>query len=111
MTTVIKHKTVNLTNKPKLLISERLHSQINHMHRIVGTLEWSGPLFYSIVSGSLTDPSNLVLRAETVYPKNVGTSGYTEYEFDAGILDYYEKYPEVMGMKLGHLHTHHSMSK
>lgn len=101
---------LSLTNKVKLIISKEIQSQIMNLHAFVGNVEWSGPLFYTIVSGDINSPSEFILKAEFVFPCDVGTSGYTEYEFGPEMIDFYDKYPHISGMKMGHIHTHHSMN-
>lgn len=106
----IRHTELTLSNKVKLIISKELQSQIMVLHHKVGNVEWSGPLFYEIVSGDINDPSNLVLKARYIFPCDVGTHSYTEYSPDETWMDFYDKYPEAMQLKMGHLHTHHSMA-
>lgn len=98
-----------LQAKPKLVLSKELQTQILYFHSLVGDVEWSGPLFYTIESGSVDDLANLVIKAELMLPKDVGTASYTEYEMGIEMIDFYELYPQTIGMKLGHIHTHHNM--
>ncbi len=95
-----------LDNKPKVIVSQYLKSQIDYFHKEVGNVEWSGVLHYKITKGSILEPANLEIRAENVYLMDIGTSSYTEYEMNEDIIDFYDKYPEVENMKKGHLHTH-----
>ena len=41
---------LTLSNKPKLIISKELQSEIMCLHARIGDVEWSGPVFYQIIS-------------------------------------------------------------
>jgi proteasome lid subunit RPN8/RPN11 len=101
---------VSLEATPKIILSKELQAQILYFHSVVGDLEWSGPLYYTIVEGSVEDLDTLVVKAEIMLPKDVGTSGYTEYTMGPEVMDFYDRYPQAMMMKIGHIHTHHSMN-
>lgn len=95
--------------KAKLIISKEVQSQVMYLHNKIGNIEWSGLLFYSIVSGEIGDPKNLVLKTEKIYLMDIGNATYTEFTPDETIVDFYEKYPEAMNQKWGLIHTHHNM--
>jgi proteasome lid subunit RPN8/RPN11 len=101
---------VSLQATPKIILSKELQAQILYFHSVVGDIEWSGPLYYTIVSGSVEDLSSLVVKAEIMLPKDVGTPGYTEYTMGPEVMDFYDRYPQAMMMKIGHIHTHHNMN-
>lgn len=102
-------EVVDIKEQPKLIISKELSAEINYLHYKFKK-EWSGILFYSIVSGNIKEPSTLVLKAERVLLMDLGSEAYTEYEGGTDVLDFYEKYPDCENMRRGHIHTHHSMS-
>lgn len=104
-------EVVKLSEKAKLIVSKKLLADISYLHNKVGSIEWSGPLFYSIVSGNILDPANLVIKAERVYPMDIGSASFTEYEFGTEIMDAYDMIGEgAEDMKLGHCHSHHKMN-
>lgn len=106
-----KLKELRLNDKKiKLIISKNLQSEILYLHNVVGDIEWSGPVFYKVISGDINCPESLVLKAECLFPYNVGTSSYTEYEFGPEIIDLYVNNPETKNMKWGNIHTHHTMN-
>lgn len=106
-----KLSVVPLSNKPKLIISKELQAQIMYHHNKVGNIEWSGALFYEVVSGTIEHPSELVLKALQFHLLDVGTSGYTEYDFACEeFLSVYDEFPDLMTKKMGHIHTHHNMA-
>ena len=97
-----------------MLLSEELWYKICRFHQIFGDTEWSGPIWYEM-KGSIDRPDKLVLEVKHLMLKDVGSAAYTEYEFGEEMIDFYEKYPELMGVgddviKMGHLHTHHNMN-
>ncbi len=96
----------------KLIVSKEVQSQIMYLHHNVGNVEWSGLLFYSIVSGSVEEPGTLVLKTEKIYLMDIGSASYTEFNPDESIMDFYDKYPEAEAnnWKWGMIHTHHNMA-
>lgn len=84
-------------------------SDINYLHNSIGRVEWSGVLFYSILEGDISDPKSLVLRAERIFPLNKGTMSYTEYEIGPEIFNFYDGVEGSDDMRVGHVHTHHTM--
>ncbi len=95
--------------KSRLIISKEVQSQIMFLHNKIGDIEWSGLLFYSIVSGDISEPETLVLRANKIYLMDIGVGTYTEFTPDESIVDFYDKYPDSVNQKWGMIHTHHSM--
>lgn len=87
-------------------------NQINFLHQKIGGTEWSGILLYSHREGGIEDADNMVVVAEEIYPMDIGSPGYTEYINDVDsildLVDNYERY-ESGELKIGHIHTHHSM--
>ena len=100
---------VEFKSKARLIISKEVLAQVSYLHHKVGNIEWSGLVFYKIVSGDINDPATLVLKAERVYLMDIGSAAYTEFSPDESIVDFYQKYPEALTMKWGMLHTHHDM--
>lgn len=107
-----KLKELPLSFKPTLIISKEVQSQIMYLHNKVKDIEWCGILFYSIQSGTITDPDNLILKAEKIFLGDIGVGTYTEMSTDETIIDFYDKYPEALTTpwKQGYTHTHHSMN-
>lgn len=103
-----------LKGESKLMLTENVMDQIDYLHKTVGSVEWSGVLVYKILEGSIEDYKNLVVEVQEILPMDVGTSSYTEYELSSAD-DYTFKnlFDRVMmdpELKIGHIHTHHSMS-
>lgn len=97
---------IEFKSKAKLIISKELLAQISYFHHKVGKFEWSGLVFYKIISGDISEPGSLVLKAERMYLMDIGSYSYTEFSPDESIVDFYEKYPESTTMKWGMIHTH-----
>lgn len=103
---------VTSTKKGKLYLTNNLMKQINMLHSYVGNVEWSGPVFYKVKGGSIANPETIDIEAFAMYPMDIGTAGYTEYEFDVEqTMDMHDYYPEILekGWDMGHMHTHHNM--
>lgn len=92
-----------------LLISERLQNEVARLCKIIGRDEWSGTLFYKLVEGNFGQ-DKCVLQAEHVYLQDIGTSVYTEYEYGPDYFKYLMDHPELMDMKVGHIHSHNNMA-
>lgn len=107
---------LELSNKPKLVITKKLKNQIDFLHNKVGSHEWSGELITS-EEGTINDLDNWTITAQDIYLADIGTPGFTGYEVDKGafkavdIIDLYDTYPELLEgkLKIHHIHTHHSM--
>lgn len=101
-------KVVEIKDKCKLILSDNVINQINFMHKTVRqNIEWSAILIYDTVEGSVEDPQNWVIKVEQIVPMDVGTSGYTEYEFNPEdpLVDIWMDAMEA-GKKIGHNHSH-----
>lgn len=108
-----RYQEKTLVGESSLILSQNLLDQIDHLHEIVGAVEWSGVLVYKILEGSIEDHESLVIEALEILPMDVGTSGYTEYELDSSdeytfnnLCDRVMMDPDL---KIGHIHTHHNM--
>lgn len=102
-TTAGSPEVIELKNEPKLIISKELSAEINYLHYRFKK-EWSGILYYSVVSGNIQDPDTLVLKAERVLLMDLGSEAFTEYEGGTEILDFYEDHPECENMRKGVIH-------
>ncbi len=91
-----------------LNINKQIEEQIDLLHTVVGAKEWSGVLLYT-VNGDIDSNVDVVVKG--LFPMDIGTSAYTEYEFDENIMDMYDMYPDALDdqWRLGHIHTHHNM--
>ena len=110
------HTKLNLTDKPTLIIGKEFLSMISYFHS-KEKVEWSGALFYSIVSGSIETPNELVLKAEYVHLMDIGSAAYTEYDITGeNFLSVFENNPTIEDrmmsgeLMVGFLHTHHTMA-
>lgn len=105
-----KHEVVDITDsKFTLIIDKELQAQIAYLHSKHEGIEWCGMLFYDIEAGDLTDLENMIVRAKRLYLVDVGSAGYTGGDLDEKLLDFYDEYPDAMDMRMGFIHTHHSM--
>jgi len=107
----INYPIVTSEKKGKLIISSELKSQIDLFHLIAGSTEWSGILLYNVTKGDIENPKDLLIETKAMFPMDIGTPGYTEYDYDERVLDMYDLYPNALTeeWRLGHIHTHHNM--
>ncbi len=67
-------------------------------------VEWSGILFFK-ATGSILKPETLKIKCQHFIPMDVGTSGYTEFEYDAGFTTYVVQHDlDADGWRQGKLH-------
>ena len=78
------------------------------MHNRFPGLEWSGVLLYTI-DGSITDLDNATFHAHKFFPLDIGTPGYTEFDYNEKIMQMYDMWEDAIDMQIGLIHTHHTM--
>lgn len=101
---------IKFESNPKLYLSREFQQEITAMHAMCpAKTEWSGPIFYEVLKGTIKEPSTLEMRVKHLFPIDIGTHSYTEYEIDEDIIDFYDEYDEAINWKMGHCHTHHDM--
>ena len=111
-----RYNEYELPGRGKIIITRSLQGQINYLHKKVGSVEWSGFLFYRVLSGGIDKPEELVIEARNIYLLDIGSSAYTSREGansidEMEILDMYDKIPGASdeGSRYGFIHTHHNM--
>jgi len=113
---------IDLKNKKvPLYISDKLRNQIQYLCAMIPDVEWSGILFHDI-EGNTDDLSTVKLYAQEVLPMNMGTAGYTEYDYDDAYVKHLKakvnnKMPEFIKLlkqsdknRISHIHSHNKMS-
>lgn len=88
-------------------ITQKLQNQIRHLCKQVADVEWSGVLFYT-VEGTFGDP-NFKCICQELFLMDIGTSGYTEYEFGPDVIKHMMDNKHLLKMLKGHIHSHNSM--
>jgi len=108
---VIDYPIIESKKEGVLHLSPELKTQIDTFHSFAGSTEWSGVLLYTIDKGDISDPTKLQITAKGMFPMDIGSPGYTEYDYDENTLDMYDFYPDALKeeWRLGHIHTHHNM--
>ena len=87
------NKTLNITKV--------LQSKIDYLITSIANCEWSGILFYNYHSDN-------IINGLDVFPMNIGSSCYTEFEINQDVIAYMVD-NDLVGCKLGLIHSHHSM--
>ena len=93
----------------KLIIPEKVEAKIRYLIRKFPHTEWSGVLFYSR-EGSFQN-NDLVLTCEDIFPMDLGTSGWTEFQISADVAKYIAENIELFNCETGLIHSHHTMGK
>ena len=92
----------------KILVTEGLEEKIRTSCKLFKDKEWSGVLFYS-VEGSFKE-NNISIKALDYFPMDIGSASYTEYDQSPEIVGYMVDNPELLGAKMGLIHSHNKMS-
>lgn len=104
---------LELSNKPTLVITEKLKRQIDYLHNKVGNKEWSGELI-TREEGDITQLQDWKVIAEDIFLADIGSGAFTGYEVDKGgfksvdIIQMYDGFPSLLSgeQKNHHVHTH-----
>ena len=95
--------------KFNLIITEELLNKIKYLCQVFPTQEWSGVLFYN-TKGSIENISGMELTAFDLYPLDLGSSIYTEFEHSKEYIGYISRHPELMDSHQGLVHSHNQMN-
>lgn len=110
--------SIHRPEKPTLHISKLLMRQIQDMcTRTPQGKEWSGPFFYKEIEGDISKPESFALSGEFLYPMDIGSSAYTEYEIlprpgtnKSPLVKWAMQHVIGKKLQLGHIHSHHNMA-
>lgn len=108
--------TENIKNIGTLKIPKNVELIFDALHSRIKNTEWSGILFYDLTKGDIKELKNLEFTARFFYLMDIGTSGYTEYDYNKNpelnlaLIKSYDLYPDGLEKSWGHCHSHHSMS-
>jgi len=92
-----------------LKISKRLQKIIDYLHSKIDATEWSGILFYKLVKGDIKDLEELEFEATFMYPMNIGSSTYTEFDYTGELVTAYDIHEQGIEESTSLIHSHHSM--
>ena len=92
----------------KMIIPAEVERQIRFLCERVWDTEWSGVLFYT-PSGDFADGS-LEIRCVDIFPMDIGSSTYTEFNMSPDVIGYMAQKPELLDCKMGLIHSHNNMS-
>lgn len=88
----------------KLIIPADVEKKIRHLCNRVHSVEWSGTLFYTY-SGTYED-GTLEIRCVDIFPMDIGTSAYTEFDMSPDVIAYMTDHPELLDCQMGLIHSH-----
>lgn len=112
---IIPLKKEEETKKFKLIISKNIEKQIRRLCTKFPTKEWSGQLFFIEKEGNISNVESLVIEAIDLFPADLGSSTYTEYDNMDRINTNSYSHQEYMDEKnileasIGHIHSHNAM--
>lgn len=95
--------------KFKLVLGSKVLNKISILCEKIPNREWSGIIFYTH-EGDVDDIENLVITAIDLYPLDIGTATYTEFEYTPDFAGYIGSNLELMDASMGLIHSHQNMS-
>ena len=95
-------KVVELKKKITLKLPKNIVQQIQYLCNEISEVEWSGILMYKLVGNFST--GNFYCVVKDIYPMNVGSGVYTEYEFNSDFIKHRMETPDSLEWELGHVH-------
>lgn len=90
-----------------VFITDELIDKIKYLCKSMPRDEWSGILFYE-PEGSIKDPDTFKIHLKDVFLMDKGNATFTSYEFDEIFVGYMMD-NQLMGMQIGHMHSHNTM--
>lgn len=91
----------------KLFIPLEVEKKIRYLCQQISDTEWSGALFY-IPEGNFEDGS-LVIKCTDIFPMDIGTATYTEFDMSPDVVSYMAYNPELLDGQVGLIHSHNKM--
>lgn len=91
----------------KLFIPLEVEKKIRYLCQQISDTEWSGALFYT-PEGSFEDGS-LVIKCTDIFPMDIGTATYTEFDMSPDVVSYMAYNPELLDGQVGLIHSHNKM--
>lgn len=103
-------KLIKQDSTYKIVIPENVEEKIRFLCAQVHEVEWSGILFYK-KSGTMEDGS-LVITCADIFPMDIGTGTYTEFDNSPDAVSYMCDHPELLAPDVynGLVHSHNNMA-
>lgn len=89
-------------NSFKLTIPIEVERKIRHLCNKISQVEWSGTLFYK--STGTYEDNNLEIRCVDIFPMDIGSSTYTEFDMSPDVIAYMTEHPELIDCQVGLIH-------
>jgi hypothetical protein len=99
---------ISQPERVKLVLTNDLLDKIKYICSQFPDKEWSGVLFYQ-TEGNIMDINNFVIKAVNLYPLDLGTSGFTEFEYNDEYNKYIVRNPDMLSYNQGIIHSHNMM--
>lgn len=90
-----------------IIISQEVEAKIRYLCSKINNIEWSGFLFYTY-EGSIQN-KDLKIICKDIYLKDIGTSGYTEFDTSLDETAYMVD-KDLLDCQTGLIHSHHIMA-
>jgi proteasome lid subunit RPN8/RPN11 len=100
--TILPKLVKNNKEKVTLKISNAVYEKILYLCSTINNIEWSGILFYTVEKDHFL--------THDIFPMNVGSSAYTEFEYSTEFAGFLATHPEYISYNVGLIHSHHNMA-
>lgn len=106
--TQVSVEAISKTSIP-LTMEDSVFNDFKSLAALTGSLEWSGVIFYKLKGNPFEDaPENCNIHITHFILMDIGSSGYTEFEFDSDVVKFMVK-NKLKGFPYGLVHSHHNM--
>lgn len=92
----------------KLIVPSKVEEKIRYLQRKFPSTEWSGVLF-TTHEGTFEE-NNLVIICHDIYPMDLGTSTFTDYNMDETVAGYMADNIELFNCDLQLVHSHNNFA-
>ena len=90
-----------------IVITKEVEAKIRYLCSKIHNIEWSGFLFYTY-EGNIKN-NNLKIICKDIYLKDIGSSGYTEFDTSLDETAYMVD-KDLLDCQTGLIHSHHTMA-
>ena len=92
----------------KLIVPTKVEEKIRYLQRKYPTTEWSGVLF-TTHEGSFEN-NDLVITCQDIYPMDLGSSTFTQYNMDETVAGYIADNIELFSCDINMVHSHNQLA-
>jgi len=100
----------NIGKIGELIIPKDVKSQIDYLHKKVGSTEWNAIMLVKPLNDNLNKLKDLKFEVRLVYLMDIGSAAYTSHNFEGDLVEAFDLIPDGMECKMAGIHSHHTMA-